>query len=390
MPNTPAPRNVLGTTELRTVSVDALDALQVHAAAWDALAQHTHPQVPVFGYHWTRTFLAQRLRPRERWRCVFAYRGRELVGVLPLVVSPHPLLGMRAPRLRTATDLHALLGGPVLAHDTQRAATANTLVAEHLRAEPGCSSLTFERLIDGTDYASILDEVNLPHLALKRPSGVEGCYLDTRGSYERHLESLGSKTRARLRAAERRLARTGRVRHQIIDGRDDLPDALEAFIALEGSGWKQRSGTAIACDPDDRVFYESLCRAFAPVRGMQIHMLRLDGELLAAELAFRFGRKLTIQKLAYNEAHAKVSPGHLLWRRTVEMAYADPTIDAVDTLTTDAIRMRWRAIPYTYIDRVLYPRTLVARVTAHWPALVRSRAASHVRRWHVALADRAP
>ena len=357
----------------RCIAVDDLDALAPHAKAWTQLASSSAPELPVFGYEWVRTFLAHRLSLRERWRCVFAYRGDTLVGILPLIVVPHSLLGMGAPTLRTPTDLHTLMGGPILAPGGEVVAAADALIREHLHLEPRAVRITFERLIRGADYARTVNALRLKHTGLSRPSGVDGCYLDTRGEFNDHLRSLGSKTRSRLRAANRKLEALGTVTHSIVRDPEKLEQAMKRFLDLEGSGWKGREGTAILSSKRNVAFYHALREALAPTGTMQIHLLELNGHPVSGELAFRFGRKLTIHKLAYDESLNKCSPGHLLWNRTMNMAFEHPDIDTVDTLTVDAIRMRWKMTPYEYYDRDLFPPTLRATLVSKWPAALRRR-----------------
>ncbi len=356
------------------VAVNSMEALRPHANAWTALATSSGPELPVFGYEWVHTFLAHRLSPRERWRCVFAYKDNALMGVLPLIVVPHSLLGMAAPTLRTATDLHTLMGGPILAMGRDGNAIARELVGEHLRCEPRAVRITFERLIKEAAYARTIDELSLKHTGVSRPSGVEGCYLDTRDDFDAHVKTLGSKTRSRLRAAERRLERMGNVTHRIVRDPAGLDPAMKSFLALEASGWKGREGTAIQSSERNVAFYNALREALAPTDTMQIHVLELNGRPISGELAFRFGRKLTIHKLAYDEALNKCSPGHLLWKRTMQMAFEHADIDTVDTLTVDAIRMRWKMTPYQYYDRDLFPPTVRSTLISRWPSALRQRA----------------
>jgi hypothetical protein len=64
---------------LRIDTVEAVDVLAWHAAAWDRLALAAPERLPMLSYAWVKSFLEHRLDPGESWRCLFAYTGDELV-----------------------------------------------------------------------------------------------------------------------------------------------------------------------------------------------------------------------------------------------------------------------------------------------------------------------
>jgi hypothetical protein len=61
------------------------------------------------------------------------------------------------------------------------------------------------------------------------------------------------------------------VQHRVAD-----PVTLERFYELEGSGWKGRSGTAIACDSQTREFYDAIARAAADFGYLSLDFLEVE------------------------------------------------------------------------------------------------------------------
>ena len=92
----PSPMSSSPTTTVATT----FDALDAHAAAWDALAERAPQGLPMLSHAWVRSVLETLLETNESWACVFAHDGDALVGVLPFVVTPHGLLRGLRPRLR--------------------------------------------------------------------------------------------------------------------------------------------------------------------------------------------------------------------------------------------------------------------------------------------------
>src|SRR6478735_12551306 len=114
---------------LRTISVMDIEALAPHFDAWDTLAWHAPQRVANLLPAWIDAYLRHRLAPNESWICSFAYRGDRLIGVMPLVVTPHPIFGRSRPVLYTPYDALTPSGDVVLAPD-HAALAINALLAE--------------------------------------------------------------------------------------------------------------------------------------------------------------------------------------------------------------------------------------------------------------------
>lgn len=136
---------------------------------------------------------------------------------------------------------------------------------------------------------------------------------------ERYLRrSLGSSYKKRMQQF-RAVAKQGALTFRRSRGKAAL-DALDAFLALEASGWKGEAGTAIACLPEDAAYIRRLAELFAAADGLQIDTLLLDGQVLAMGLFLESGDRRHFLKIAYDEAQARHSPGRTL---TIAMLQAD-------------------------------------------------------------------
>jgi hypothetical protein len=130
--------------------------------------------------------------------------------------------------------------------------------------------------------------------------------------------SLGSRYKKRMQQV-RAVGRSGALTFRRSRGAA-AAEALEAFLALEAAGWKGKSGTAIACDPDHARYVRRLVQLFAEADGVLIDALLLDGKTLAMGLLIESAGRRHFLKIAYDEAEARHSPGRLL---TVAMLRAD-------------------------------------------------------------------
>jgi CelD/BcsL family acetyltransferase involved in cellulose biosynthesis len=130
-------------------------------------------------------------------------------------------------------------------------------------------------------------------------------------------DRLAAKFRANLRRRRRRLEELGPVAVRAEDGRGDLEGALDAFFALEASGWKGRGGTALASDPRLTRFYRAWAREAAARGALAIRALTLGGRPVAMHLGLVHGGAYYLPKTAYDEAMGAMSPGQLLHREVV-------------------------------------------------------------------------
>jgi hypothetical protein len=118
--------------------------------------------------------------------------------------------------------------------------------------------------------------------------------------------------RRRLRRKERRWCERGRLEHVALQPDDDVARWIEEFLQIEASGWKGRSGTALACsESGQRYFREAATSAFRRGRLLMLG-LDFDGRPVVRRCAFVAGEGAFAFKTAYDEAFADYSPGAIL------------------------------------------------------------------------------
>src|SRR5262245_26421547 len=68
-------------------------------------------------------------------------------------------------------------------------------------------------------------------------------------------ENFSRKARHELRRLERRLAAHGLLEYRELESPREAAQWIEAFLELEGRGWKGKRGSALACRAADREFF---------------------------------------------------------------------------------------------------------------------------------------
>jgi CelD/BcsL family acetyltransferase involved in cellulose biosynthesis len=124
---------------------------------------------------------------------------------------------------------------------------------------------------------------------------------------------FNSRRRSDFRRAERRAAEFGAVACEMLAPSAEEFDALfDQAIAVEARSWKRAAGTAILCDPAKEAFFRRYLRAACERGEGRVAFLRIDGAVVAMQLAVEWGGRYWLYKIGYDEAYARCSPGTLL------------------------------------------------------------------------------
>jgi CelD/BcsL family acetyltransferase involved in cellulose biosynthesis len=132
---------------------------------------------------------------------------------------------------------------------------------------------------------------------------------------------FSSRRRADFRTALRRAEAVGTVEFDVLSPAPDEVEALFAdIVRVEATGWKVRAGTALAVMDDKREFFARFCESAADEGTLRIAVMRIDGVTVAVQLGAELGGRYWLFKIAYDEAHARCSPGNLLLLHVVGWA----------------------------------------------------------------------
>ncbi len=344
---------------------DTLEGLEARAAAWDDLAARASTAGGLTATHaWFAAHVEHRSPPNRSWGCLFASVGDRLVGVLPYVRRPHALLRGARPWLDVPGDEHASGGGALLDPACAAEALDALLEAAWTRA-PRALGVRMAGLVSAAPALGLLRDRAGVVLA---DEGLAGRHVPVDGSWSDFHAGLGANHRRNLRKATNRLRRTGALAFDVVEPGADGDAGLARYLALEAEGWKGRDGGAVDLRPEARAFYASFCRRLAARGRLQWRFLTLDGATVAGLMAVRWGRQIVVQRIAYAESVARLSPGHVLLADALEAWFAEGHATRVDCLTDQPWHATWRMQREIYtVAHVVAPGVL-ARVAGLWPA----------------------
>jgi CelD/BcsL family acetyltransferase involved in cellulose biosynthesis len=284
-------------TEIHSEQARVLDPDLV--SRWNALARTSSPLADA---EWARCFSDAFATPGWSPTIHLVFRGRELVAAVPM--ARRGGLARAWESLDNEHNPYWLAGGEL-----------DDASAEHLLDSLSDGDYLFLRRLhlEGATCKALLAaaERKALHVSLIR-SEVGDARIALRGTWE-ELRAALPKDCKDLPRKQRQLAKQGRLElSTLATVGPDLDATLAECFAVERLGWKGREGTAIVCDPRARRFYTDLAHAMAARHRFQLHVLRLDGDVIAFQYTLCGGGHIELLKESYDPAYAARSPGHVL------------------------------------------------------------------------------
>ena len=189
---------------------------------------------------------------------------------------------------------------------------------------------------------------------------------DYQRSYRRTLSKLRRRSREELGTEPR-----------LVDQTSD-PDAVDRYLCLEDSGYKGKTGIALATAAGEPEFFRDLCRRFAAAGRLHVLALMVDEQTIAMDIWLRGGDTLFGFKMSYDEKYAQYAPGLQLQVATMHYFHDATNADCFDTcsapnnqmalrLYPDRLRMAYVLVPLTKnpVDQLAVRSFLIAR-RVHW------------------------
>jgi CelD/BcsL family acetyltransferase involved in cellulose biosynthesis len=319
------PARVPGRTRTHSAA-PALEA-EVHgsceliAPEWDRLAVETGASPflrPGWITAWWHAFAQGRLE------VLTLRRGHELRAALPLV--DHGAV------VKTPTNWHTPAFGPVVADEAAARRLLEELTTRGLRRIE----------------LSFVDEAGPLARAIQAASGgyspaqrtlLSSPYVQIQGDWDSYLASRSKNLRRGIKRRLRRLEEQGKLEFEIGENLDEA--LLEEGFELEALGWKGKRGTAILSHPETAGFYREIAEWAARERLLRLASLRLDGRLIAFELALQDERSYYVLKPAYDPELSSLAPGMLLMAEELRHAF-DAGLETFEFLgADDEYKLRW-------------------------------------------------
>ena len=193
--------------KLEYLAATTIEELRSHAMQWDSLLNRAVQQSPMLSYAWISNHLAHFSGPEQSWTCVFAYNGKHLVAVMPLIFSPRswPISHIIA---KSPFGSHLNIGD--ILHDK---AVSNLVLPGILNftfaTYPSITSIELPRVSSAsTTISAWREESGSLAVAIRKRSF--GDYLPPQDDFDAYEKSLSRNFRKNLNKAKNKLAKKHR------------------------------------------------------------------------------------------------------------------------------------------------------------------------------------
>lgn len=264
-------------------------------------------------------------RRKRRLSIVAAWRGEELVAVLPLATRRHR--GLRV--LEWAAKDHSDYGDALLAPDADPAVV--TRMWDGLRKAGGFDLAYLNRLLP--DAAARVLSAPAGGRARLRPSYRSEESLRVVGSWasgEAWFEEQSKKTRQNYRRGQKFIGEKGTLRFRLLGPDEPLEPVLLRVAALKRL-WL--SGNALESDLFDEgsPALAALVRVLAETGVLRLFVLECDGAIVAVSINFEQAGTMMAFVTTYDPALERGSPGMVLMMDYIRWSI-DNGLSAIDFL----------------------------------------------------------
>lgn len=292
-------------TVIRSVS-GGIQILDEFVEPWHRLCLEAATP-PFFRPEWTRAYL-RAFAPQARLLVTSAWSGQRLLAILPLIREGSTFYGLPIRTLRSPAGVHNCRFD--LVHTPDAAGrSAVRCIWEHLELLGGWDLIDIRYAPEGGGVQELLESAKASGFRTDCLPEWNSLFLEG-GLGDDWLSGTHRKFRANLRRTRRQIEEQGEVCHRHLTEAD--LSSVFAFYELENSGWKGREGTAIACNPRTRIFYDEVIQSAARNGYLSLDFLELDGKPVSGHLGFLSNGCYYLVKAAYDENFSRFGPGQLL------------------------------------------------------------------------------
>lgn len=258
-----------------------------------------------------------------------------LVLVLPIrrTESYRRLLG---PASATATHSHSYLGTPLLARDASATAAIGAMLDELIDRDISRWLVLESAHAGGPVAAQLAEALRQRHLRAATIDRFERPVVRRQDAPAHHDALLSASRHKRLDRARRQLGEALGARLEtveLLEAGVDARAAVDEFLDLEASGWKGRSGTALASVRGEAAMFRDAMQGWAADGRAQVWALRAGDTVAASACAVISAGTVFHLKIAYAERFARYSPGWLLELDLLEAFHADSRLSRLDSCT---------------------------------------------------------
>jgi CelD/BcsL family acetyltransferase involved in cellulose biosynthesis len=328
---------------------------------WNELLAESHCDIPFLRHEWLRTWWRHFGSP-NRLAVMVGRKGGQLVFALPLMEVTNLYAGIPLTVLQSLTNQHSFRFNFIVRRGEEHAIEDFWSYLRERRRN--WHLLVLQEVPSDTPlWQRATDAAQRHRYTVGVWEAYESPYLAINGQWDAFLGTRSRHFVKKLARARQLLAGAANGFSYELKGRDGWdPTAFAEALEIETRGWKGKSGTAIACDPNLTSFHTTLAQTAADQGWLRLSFLRANGARVAFEYAMEYAGHWYAMKASYDPAFRQYSPGQLLCQEILKFCFEGGIVeyDFLGPLADDKERWTGQSRKHEWLS--VYNDTLLSHV----------------------------
>jgi len=228
-------------------------------------------------------------------------------------LSPQSILPFLPLKISTTWDTGFLFSGTPLLDNKQPTIALKSLLSK-CEQKHNAKAVLFKKVQQTPRFNDTLNALTSSPVQRFTPFHIhERAALKCDGDFETWFNTNFSRKRKKeYRRIRNRLSELGELVSTTWDDSMPITPWLDDFLDLEKSGWKGKSGTAIACNKSQEDQLRHAVEQMAQNGSLLFWKITLDGKVIATMFGFMENKQAWLGKMAFDETKSQYSPGVLV------------------------------------------------------------------------------
>lgn len=325
---------------LVTAHRGGVEVIERWADQWRDLCRESADDQPFYRPEWIAAHI-RAFAPQAKVFLLTVTSDSKLLFVLPLLQERSLFSGVPVRKLRAPVNSHSCRFD-ALRHPSSQGDLAVSAAWNYLQSLRSWDLLEIQDVPDGGTISVLALAARRNNFHVVQVPNLTNPYVPIPPD-PADLKKLpvNARLRGKLRSIRREVESHGGLKFLRVENADQ--SVLDRFYDLEAAGWKGREGSAIACSPNIRQFYDETSRSAERYGYLCMYTLEFNGELLAAHLGLSHKGRYFSPKVAYNEKLPQYAGGHLIVSEILQDCAARGISEYDITGVSDDWKMKWTA-----------------------------------------------
>jgi CelD/BcsL family acetyltransferase involved in cellulose biosynthesis len=340
--------------DIRTEIIQDIEYLKKTKEIWDRLLEDCPDANPFLTFAWNTAWWEVYGNSRHLF-VIIIYSSVQAIGIFPLMISKKtvgliPIKNMEFIGIGKSDYL-----GPIIVENPELCwHQALDTINDHSKL---WDKVELGRMIEeSTSFGKLLKVLTSKKTGksiIKCQSTLGSPSILIEGDWEEYYKQcVSASNRSTTRRKMRLLEKRGKVTFSESKGKENLDHLLNEMAVLESKSWKGDTKKGILGDEQDRKFISRIASLFADSGWLSLHTLRIDKQLIAYNLGFKYDNRYYLYSPSYDSEFKSNSPGLLLIKHTIQECFQD-VIEEYDFLQgEERYKLVW-ANKFRRIQKVL-------------------------------------